>query len=225
MRTYDQLSSAILNNIVGGLKLGTGATPFTIQQIEDSIISERLTIIKEYSAKNLIPIKDLMLPINCLELDCESLERCCANPADATMVKHVQIPQIFNDFGEDAIAFFGPNDFHTNYKVYTDLDWRHHKHKTRGKYKPFIWIDTTPNSNNLYDAFLFNAPPLLQSLSIRAIFKDTRQLLDFACCNAEEVMNITFIDSEIEKRVTEKYIRYYRQMAMTTLPNDQTIKP
>jgi hypothetical protein len=43
----------------------------------------------------------------------------------------------------------------------------------RGKDKPYVYIDTTPNENNMYDAFVFNAP-LLKRLSVVAIFKDLR---------------------------------------------------
>ena len=32
---------------------------------------------------------------------------------------------------------------------------------------------------------------------------------------------MTFIDAEIKKRLTEKKIRYYRQLAMPITPNDQ----
>jgi len=50
---------------------------------------------------------------------------------------------------------------------------RNHKYRRRGKDKPYVWIDTTPNENNMYDCFIFNAP-LLSAVSITAIFKDPR---------------------------------------------------
>jgi hypothetical protein len=58
---------------------------------------------------------------------------------------------------------------------------KYHKYKKRGKSKPYVWIDTTPNENGMYDCFLFNAP-LLDKVSITAIFKDPRQLDMYSCC-------------------------------------------
>ncbi len=221
--TLEQLSSSIYNNVVSGLPGTTTNTRFTTEQIEDAIINERLAIIKEYSLKNLIPKKDLMLPINCIRTNCESIDRCPCSATDAERLTHFELPQILNDFGNEAVDFIGSTDRSVQFTVYTDYGWKHHKHKRRGGNKPYVWVDTSPNSNNMYDAFIFNAP-LVRDISVVAIFKDPRQLLDYDCCNTDEVNNITFIDAEIEKRVTEKYIRYYRQMATANTPNDQTPK-
>ena len=47
------------------------------------------------------------------------------------------------------------------------------EYRRRGKERPYVWIDTTPNEKGLYDCFVFNAP-LLNRVSISAIFKDLR---------------------------------------------------
>jgi hypothetical protein len=46
-------------------------------------------------------------------------------------------------------------------------------YRKRGKYKPFVYIDTTPNERGMYDCFIFNAP-LIKEVSVVAIFKDPR---------------------------------------------------
>lgn len=86
-----------------------------------------------------------------------------------------------------------------------------------------MWIDITPNENNMYDCFVFNAP-LLKKVTVVAILKDPRQLDWFGCCAPVDINNMTFIDAEIKKRLTEKKIRYYRQLAAPVLPNDQVPK-
>ena len=78
----------------------------------------------------------------------------------------------------------------------------------------------TPNSNNMYDCYVMNAP-LLKSISIIAIFKDPRQVLEYNCCNVEDIDNISFLNNEIKKRLTEKKLRYYRQFAAQPVNNDQ----
>ena len=46
-------------------------------QILGPIFSKaRLTIIKEYSLKNIIPRKDLLMAINCIDVDCEVIGKC-----------------------------------------------------------------------------------------------------------------------------------------------------
>lgn len=61
-------------------------------------------------------------------------------------------------------------------------------------------------------------------ISVVAIFKDPRQLELYDCCNTEEKENISFISTEIKKRLTEKKLRYYRQFYMNPTTNTQAPK-
>lgn len=73
---YNKLASAIYNDIVSGLRGMHGTATMSIEQLEDDIIDERLQIIKEYSLKGILPKNDLLLSLNCIDVDCKSLERC-----------------------------------------------------------------------------------------------------------------------------------------------------
>lgn len=220
----ENLVSAIQNNVVSGLGGAVQNNRFSLEQIEDSVINERLVIIKEYSLKNIIPKKDLMLSINCLPVDCEALDGCCNGLENSgKQTQHVQLPQIINDYGNEAIDYFGATDRQLEFTVYTNNQFTNHKYRRRGSNKPYVWIRTTPNLNNFYDAYIFNAP-MLKKVTITAMFKDPRQLIDFTCCTPTEIYNMNFIDREIEKRVTESFIRYYRQLAVINMPNDQAAK-
>ena len=76
----------------------------------------------------------------------------------------------------------------------------------------------------MYDGCVFNEK-FIKKLSVIGIFKDPRQLLQFDCCSSEDTINFNFIDNEIKRRLTEKKIRYYRQLApVTQMPNDQIAK-
>ena len=220
-----KLASAIYNDVMTGL-IGITSTPnMSIEQLEDEIIDERLTIIKEYSLKNIVPIKDLVMAINCIPLDCASLDKCsCANPGSYSLPElHFQIPQIVNDLAEQAIMYIGSVDKATEFKVYTSNAFLYHKYSRRGAKKPFVFISTTPNENNLYDGWVFNAP-LLEVISIIAIFKDPRQLKDYHCCVEDDLENYSFISNEIRKRLTEKKLRYYRSLYTGPTPNNQIPK-
>jgi len=56
----------------------------------------------------------------------------------------------------------------------SSYQWNYyHKFRKRGKNKPFVFVDTTPNENGMYDAYIFNAP-MIKQVSVVAIFKDPR---------------------------------------------------
>lgn len=219
----EKLASAIYNDIQSGL-VGITSTPsLSIEQLQDDVIDERLQIIKEYSLKNLIPKKDLMMSINCIDLDCKSLDKC---PCESDLTQpelHFEIPQLVNDFAEEAIEYIGSINREVRFKVYTDISFRYHKYLRRGYDKPYVYIETTPNENNMYDGWVFNAP-FLKKISFIGIIKDPRQLLNYECCSGEDIENYTFIATEIKKRLTEKKIRYYRQLYMGPQPNNQIPK-
>lgn len=222
----EKLASAIYNDIQSGLVGITNTPTMSIQQLEDDVVDEYLQIIKEYSLKNLVPKNDLLMSINCVEVDCLSLDKCpsCSetNPS-AQPELHFQIPQIVNDLAGDAVEFIGSTDKGLQYKVYTSTAFQFHKHLRRGADKPYVYIETTPNTNNMYDGWIFNAP-LVKRISITAIFKDPRQLSFYGCCADYDLENYTFLSAEIKKRLTEKKIRYYRQLYMGPTPNTQAPK-
>lgn len=218
-----KLASAIRNDIVGGLRGFHANLSLSDELIEQDIVDERLQILKEYSLKGILPVKDLYLSINCIPVDCKSIERCSclAEDIDPPMA-HFEIPQVVMDYGDLSIDYIGSTDRQVPFIFYTSSTaFRYHKYRKRGKNKPYVWIDTTPNENGMYDCFIFNAP-LLSNISITAIFKDLRQLENYTCCNELQDDNMSFINNEIKRRVTQKKIAFYRQMAASLAPNDQT---
>lgn len=220
----EKLASAIRNDVVSGLRGLHQDMSMSIEQLMDDIVDERLLILKEYSLKGIIPVKDLYISVNCVPVDCKDLERCgpCCDNDCPTPTAHFEIPQILNDYGALSIDYIGSTDRLNPFVWYTSSTaFRQHKYRKRGKNKPYVWIDTTPNANGMYDGFIFGAP-LISQISVTAIFKDLRQLFNLQCCQQYVDDNMSFINAEIKKRVTEKKIRYYRQLAAPLLPNDQT---
>ena len=219
-----KLASAIYNDVVSGLVGITSNPTISIDQLEDDVVDERLQIIKEYSLKNIIPRNDLLMAINCINIDCKSLDRCpCGERSYSKPEQHFEIPQLVNDYGMDAIEFIGSVDRLQYFKVYTTTAFQFHKNLRRGANRPYVYIEPTPNENNMYDCWLFGAP-LLKKLSIIAIFKDPRQLKQFNCCAGDDLENYTFISAEIKKRLTEKKLRYYRSLLQSPQPNNQVAK-
>jgi hypothetical protein len=222
----EKLASAIYNDIVSGLVGITSNPTISRDQLEDDVVDEYLQIIKEYSFKNIVPKKDLVMSINCVDVDCLALDKCpsctVSNPSEQPQ-QHFQIPQIVNDLAEQSITFIGSTDKQTEYIIYTDLSFKYHKYKRRMADKPYVYIETTPNDNNMYDGWIFNAP-FVKKMSITFIPKDPRQLDFYGCCAGDDIQNYTFLSAEIKKRLTEKKIRYYRQLYAGATPNTQTPK-
>lgn len=219
------MASAVHNNVLGGLS--GFHTNYSLNQklIEDTIVAERMSIIKEYLLKGVLPLKDLYLSINCIPIDCDTtLERCMCNFEDdcPTYVPHFEIPQLL-DIGDDTIKYIGSTDKSVAFQTYPSIQSvKYRNHRKRKKNKPYVWIDQTPNKNGMYDGFIFNAP-LMQNISITAVFKDPRQLSKYHCCIDDD--QLSALDAEIIERVTKKLILYYRQMHMPPYPNTQQYMP
>ena len=224
--TLEQLTSAIYNNIVSGLKGTNANVPMTHEHIEDSIIAERLLIIKEYMVKGLLPRKDLLVPISCLTLECLPIERCpasCGTLKAGTNYQHFEIPQVIQDFGEEAIDYIGAKDRMNPFKVYVDNSFIYNKFRTRRSAKPYVWVDMAANKNGKYDVFVFNAP-LMKDITAVIIPKDPRQLSEYACC-PDSGDYFSFFSADIEKRLSEKFLRYYREIVYLHQSSDNSIKP
>lgn len=207
----NKVASAVFNDIVSGLAGYESTISLNLEQLEDEVVEERLAIIKKYSIQNLIPRKDLFYSLNCIELDCKSLDKCCEHDPDDELIAHFEIPQLVNDFGEQSIEFIGSTDKQIKFKVYTSPQFRFHKYKTRRKNKPFVYIDTTPNENNRYDGYVFNAP-MLERITVIAIFKDPRQVEELSCCEFTDADNLSWIVTEVKQSLIQKKLKYYRQL-------------
>lgn len=220
MSHYSKLASAVYNDIVAGLRGYSSNPTMSLEQLEDDIVDERLQIIKEYALKGLIPRRELMSSINCISIDCQDIEKCsCGNSIDnGTPTLHFEVPQLLTEF-EDCIEYIGSIDKQNPFVWYTSLmGMKYHKYRKRGKNKPYVYIDTTPNENNMNDCWVFNAP-MLKKISVVGIFKDPRQLCE---CGEDSMSdNMSFLDAEIKRRVTEKKLKYYRQLLPPVMPNNQ----
>ena len=221
---YDKLASRIQNDINAGLR-GTHANmSLTIEQIEDEIVATRLSIIKKYQLQGIPMPSDLLISINCIKIDCKDIERCpvCGPSMQGKAVMHFEIPQIITDFGIDGIAYVGSPDRQNPFLVYTSIpQWSmYHKYRKRGKNKPFIFIDTTPNESGFYDCFVFNAP-LMKTITIVALFKDLRQVEEYGCCDDDNQTQFSFLDDEIQQTIVANKVKIFRGMNIPVLPNNQ----
>ena len=216
----EKLASQIINDILSGLRGYHNNISISREQVEDEIVAYRLSILKDYFLKGISPIKDLLMAINCIEVDCDSLERCsCAD--NIKNVKHFQIPQLVTQYGKQAIDYLGSIDRQNKFKIITSLtELQNLKYRRRQSNKPYVWIDFAPNSNGMLDCFIFNAP-FVKQISIVAVFKDPRQLKQYQCCSENMDDNVSFIDQIVKDKLTKDKVTYYRQLQAPILSNNQ----
>lgn len=223
----EKLASQIRNDVVSGLRGYHQNLSMNIDQLQDEIVACRLSIINELYSKGIAPIDDLLMAINCVDVDCESLERCsCGKKSDGdTITAHFQIPQLVTTYGTQAIKYLGATDRQNKFTIVTSLsELQTIKYRRRGLTKPYVWIDLAPNAEGMLDCFLFNAP-FVRQVSIVAVFKDPRQLNKYKCCNLDDLngpdVNNSFIDQLIKDKLTKEKLYFYRQAAAPKLSNDQ----
>lgn len=57
-----------------------------------------------------------------------------------------------NDLGDLAIEYVGSVDREIQFKFYTSSSYQYHKYKrAKNKNMPYVYIETTPNENGMYD--------------------------------------------------------------------------
>lgn len=221
----NQIASAIINDLFSGNLVSLSNRAMISQdQIEDEVIETRNAVIKDWYLKNALNLSDMMVAINCVEVDCKDQNKCSciSSLANAKMAKHFEIPQLMPGLGSDALMFVGSTDRSNAFKIYYNLEaikYQQHYQKYRKKSnpKPFVYVEKTPNENGMYDCWIFDAP-FVQYVAVIGIFKDPRQLEKYNCCNDIEYLEMGAISNEIKNRILQKKIQLYRTPAPPAAP-------
>lgn len=224
----EKLASQIKNDILSGLRGYHHNLALNMEQLEDEVVQTRLFVIRQQIASGMFPIRDLLVAINCVDVDCQSLERCkCNSDGCEQPVAHFQIPQIMSEFGQGSIDYIGSIDRRQRFNIISSLsEYQLRKYRRRGKNKPYVWIDYAPNANGMLDCFLFNCP-FIKQVSVVGVFKDPRQIEKFKCCISPDYTrtgpdnNLSYISQMVKDKLTNDKVRYYRQLAAPILPNNQ----
>ena len=221
----NQIASAIINDLFSGNLVSLSNRAMISQdQIEDEVIETRNAVIKDWYLKNALNLSDMMVAINCIEVDCKDQNKCSciSSLANAKMAKHFEIPQLMPGLGSDALMFIGSTDRSNSFKIYYNLEaikYQQHYQRYRKKPnpKPFVYVEKTPNENGMYDCWIFDAP-FVQYIAVIGIFKDPRQLEKYNCCDDIEYLEMGAISNEIKNRILQKKIQLYRTSAPPAAP-------
>lgn len=227
--TYSKMASAILNDVYTGLRGIHTNIALSVEQLEDEIVLARLSLIKQHALQGTLNTDDLMYAINCIPVDCKSLDRCpvCVQQngdCPEEEIPHFEIPQLVNEINVVNIKYIGSTDRQHPFFVYdSPLQLQNRRYRRRRpKKKPYVYLDRIPNAEGMLDGYIFNAP-LMSSISVVGLFKDMRELEEYNCC--EDLPDrFTSIDNEVKEYLTNQKIKYYRQLAMPIIPNNQTAR-
>lgn len=212
-----------MNHVYSGTSGLNSNLKISHEQLMDEVVAERNIILKEYLLKGILNFQEMFSAINCVEVNCESMSKCSCILGDlGEKALHFEIPPIMYINGVNTIKFIGSIDRKFKYIVYTDDSYRFHSYKKRGANKPYVYVDTAINSNGNLDCYIFNAP-MVKYISVVALFQDPRKLMEWDCCNEniDSYLDCGILSDEIIKRLSEKYLRWYRQNQVPTLPNNQ----
>lgn len=215
------IASAIMNHVYSGTSGLNSNLKISHEQLMDEVVAERNIILKEYLLKGIMNFQEMFSSINCIEVNCDYMSKCCQLPLGEKAL-HFEIPPIMYINGVNTIKFIGSIDRKFKYIVYTDDSYRFHSYKKRGANKPYVYVDTAVNSNGNLDCYIFNVP-MVKYISVVALFQDPRKLMEWDCCNEnpDSYLDCGILSDEIIRRLSEKYLRWYRQNQVPTLPNNQ----
>lgn len=210
-----------MNHVYSGTSGLNSNLKISHEQLMDEVVAERNIILKEYLLKGIMNFQEMFSAINCVEVNCDYMSKCC-NLQAGEKALHFEIPPIMYINGVNTIKFIGSIDRKFKYIVYTDDSYRFHSYKKRGANKPYVYVDTAVNSNGNLDCYIFNAP-MVKYISVVALFQDPRKLMEWDCCNSnpDSYLDCGILSDEIIRRLSEKYLRWYRQNQVPTLPNNQ----
>ena len=151
--TVDQIASVVFNDLWGGNMIPpSNRSLLSLEQLEDEAIEMRKSVIKEFYHRNMLSFNDIAYAINCIEVDCEDMNRCPCKSLPGKIAQHFEIPKLLDALGNDAIIFIGSVDRVVSYRIYNSLAAANYQaFKKRHADEPYVFIDKTPNKNGMID--------------------------------------------------------------------------
>jgi hypothetical protein len=224
--TLNEITSTIRNRVSDGLSGNISNQAYSVKQLEEEVDLERAAYIQKYvdSGRKLNP-NYMYQTVDGLRIVCTDLSNnapCGFTSGDG--VPAVKIQPIASTFDDSAIEYFGLMNKQEKFIVYYDTDnIGNHKYRVKTAKRPFIWIDTTQDQNGLMTAYLLNAGKYfnLKYLSVRAIFEHPSRI-GGSTAGEKEYPAPGHVQMAIIDSLTEKYVRYFRQMNIPPLPNTQS---
>lgn len=225
--THTEIASSIRNRVSDGLSGNIGDQAFSIEQLMDEIDLTRAEIINKLAMAGKVDVSYLLQSIDTIPIEMLSpSDGCVALDGPCSEIAAIKVPKLMSVFGSRGIQYLGLTNMQESIAAYFHPeDIRNHKVRIRTSQRPFAWIDTTADANDMFTLFLFNLGKYnaLKYLKLRAVFDNPNKVGSLDPNNQyKEYAAPGHIQLNIIDILTEKYVRYYRQLNIPNITNTQT---
>lgn len=223
--TINEIASAIRNNLGNGLK-ETPNHSYSIEQLREEVSNERNLIILEQSKKRMFNMQYFVQKMDNIELEMSTFPN-GGYSASFGSVPMIRIPKLAMTVNGTAIEYIGPSDMAKTFKVYTDHSFNTHKYSRVISKLPYVYVDLAHEADGYIPVYFFNLNNTgLKYVSVRAVFADCVGILDLDGLfgEDEEFPAPASVQEQIIDRITNKWVRWYKQLNHPTETNTQTDK-
>jgi hypothetical protein len=218
--TQNEMASAILNRITDGLSGAIANLSISTTQLMDEIDLQRADFISKFDGTKKLDLAFLEQGLDNLQIVCRPISNPGACPP--ALIKYgvdvpsVKVPKLTSGFTRSTLSYVGLVNKQKAFLVYFDLsEVINHKYRLRTKQFPFVWVDTQVDDNNEITLYFFNLGQYesLKYISVRGIFEHPSHLFSANPDSLDkEYPAPGHIKNMIIDALTEKYIRYFRQL-------------
>ena len=226
--THNEIASTIRNRVSDGLSGSIANQAYSIEQLLEEIDLQRADFAHKYGNQGIkLDPKHLVQKIDILKIVERNLSDDCAIQEPCGNVPSIKIPRLMSLVNErDIVQYLGLVNMQEDFSVYFHPDdIQNHRVRIRTRQKPFAWVDLAHDANDKQTIWLFNMGPHdpLKFMKIRAVFESpTRVNVDNPNNLDNEYPAPAHMQNAIIDALTEKYVRYFRQMNIPSLPNTQS---
>lgn len=223
--TANELSSTIINNVTDALSGAILNRAITTDQIEGEIDLLREKLFFEQLKTGKVDLKYFLQNIDSIQLTCRDLTKDCGALPSQNQIPSIKIPKLAATQNDSQIEYLGLANKQKKFIVYYDTDdIINHSRRMKTSSSPFAWVDLTPDHDDLITIYFFNLDKYnnLKFVDIRAIFAKPTQVKpldpDYLY---KEYPAPGYIQEMIISTLSERYLRYYRQLNLPNQANNQ----
>ena len=222
--TKSEMRSTIKNNVTDALSGAVANFSLPNKQIESEIDLVRSDLLfKDSKQFGKVNLKYYYQNIDDLEILCEDISNTCTKFGLKAL--RVRVPRVIETVHDEAINYMGHIDNMYSYKVYYNVNQvQMHKYRAKTSRKPFVWVDTSSADDHYMYMYLFNFPKLnpLKVLKVIGVFENVSFVSALNGTENSEYVAPQHMQERIIVTLTERYIRYYRQLNVNKEPNTGT---
>lgn len=224
--THLEMASTIRSRVADGLSGNIANQAMSLEQLLEEIDLQRAEFAHKYAATMKLDPQFMMQRIPNLEISCEHMNSECSIYNGTDSIPSVKIPKVMPLFGEKSIQFVGLTNMQEGFAVYFHPeDIRNHRVRIKTRHRPFVWVDMASDSEDMITLWFFNLGQYnpLRFVTVRAAFEHPA----IVNSNNPDHLNAEYpapghMQMAIIDTLTEKYVRYYRQLNVIPLPNTQS---